>query len=75
MNQMMGQEPDRLLPIGPALDPAIDGGGEVCDNEGLIGQASRAVPVDGIDMGIDLQQPLDGTGGLPVIECRESLEA
>ena len=54
MHEMMSQEPDRFLTIRISSRSPLDGPGQARDDLGGIEKAAAAVPVDGVDMGVDL---------------------
>ena len=63
MDEMVGQEADRLVPVRCARNPPLDGCSKAGDDLGRIGEASRAMPVDGIHVGVDLEQAGCRDGG------------
>ena len=71
----MGQESDGFVAIRLAGDPPLDGASEIRNDPGRIDEAPRAMPVDGIHMGVDLNEPLGRPGSLPVGEGGKALEA
>jgi len=66
MNEMMRQEPDRLLAIRIAGHSPLGRSGEAGDDRYRVGQTSRPVPIDGIHMGVDLNKSHYGVDSLPV---------
>ena len=66
MDEMMRQKPDRLVVIRFAGRSSFNRAGETGNDQSRIGQASRAVPIDGIHMGVDLDKSRDGMDSLPV---------
>ena len=75
MHEMMGQEADRLAGIGLSRSPPLHSPGNGGHELFRIDQAAGAVPVDGVDMGVDLDEALNGRGGAPIPEGGQGRKA
>ena len=75
MDEVMGQEPDRLIPVGLAGHPPLDGSCEAGNDLLRLDRTSGAMPVDGIHMGVDREKAWGGGGGASIRKRGQSRKA
>jgi hypothetical protein len=60
VHEMVREKADGLFRIGATAKPRFDGAGEECDHLVQRACAAGAMPIDRIDVGVDLTRPCAG---------------
>src|SRR5829696_9517564 len=72
VDEVMGQEADRLVGIGVAVEPRRDRGRKPRHDRFLGQEAAAAGPIDRIDVGVDLAKPRRRLPQAAIPETREA---
>ena len=72
VDEVMGQEADRFVGVGVAVEPRRDRGRKPRHDSFLGEEAAAAGPIDRIDVGVDLAKPRRGLAAAAIPEAREA---
>src|SRR5215208_5778012 len=72
VDEVMGQEADRLVRVGVAVEPSRDRGRKPRHDRFLGQEAAAAGPIDRIDVGVDLAKPRRRLPQAAIPETREA---